>query len=116
MNYVVSNLLTVFMENNSSSTQGQNQPKWVYLVVGILLIVASLIMLYFYKLSLQKMRNYKEKQLEEYKKDNPRLKGITYENSGLYLPGWERMKYNIPLFLTVLFISIAILMFIYSAK
>ncbi|TDV23033.1 hypothetical protein BCF59_0656 [Mycoplasmopsis mustelae] len=108
-------LITKFATETTTTAATKNT-NWVYLVVGIILVLLTLVLLLIYKHSLKKMRDFKELQLNQYKLDNPRKKGVSYENSGLYLPAWQRAKYNLPLFLSVVSITSTIFFFVLAAK
>ncbi|WP_051789145.1 hypothetical protein [Mycoplasma buteonis] len=89
---------------SSSSEHIFKAPQSVIISIFIVSLILALVFFAIYiKISLPKMRQYKQEQLEDYKNENPRKKNVSYKNSGLYLPSWERAKYNSPLFLSVLF-------------
>ncbi|WP_051521827.1 hypothetical protein [Mycoplasma leonicaptivi] len=110
---------TIYFSQISTSAPNadiQNYSPTTLIIVAVLFLVLALVFLILYKYSLNKMRIFKDKQLQAYKKDNPKKINVTYESSGLYLPAWERAKYNLPLFLSVTFLSIAIVFFVWASQ
>ncbi|QKT05265.1 hypothetical protein [Mycoplasma sp. OR1901] len=91
-------------------------PLWAKIILMIALVLLSLMMIFFHRNSKLKITSFKEKQLEQYIKDNPRQKNIKYESTGMYLPAWQRAKYNFPLFMSVVFLSVAIVILILTIK
>ncbi len=65
-------------------------PQWWEITFGVILIVIGFAVFFFQKNSKRKVEYYKERQLEEYKKQNPKFKG-TYEQAKLLLPWSQRM-------------------------
>ncbi|WP_426461503.1 hypothetical protein [Mycoplasma hafezii] len=79
-------------------------PLWVLILICVLSLILSItFFVLYYTYSLKRLKEYKAMQLEDYKKENPKRQHITYEKTGMYLPSWERAKYNFPLFLGVVF-------------
>ncbi|CAM9107849.1 hypothetical protein [Mycoplasma todarodis] len=74
-------------------------------VFGALFIVLALAILAFYPRAKANAKKYKKRQMEEYKKMNPKAPS-DYEHSGMFLPPWERTKLFAPLFFCAVFIII----------
>ncbi|MCU4706893.1 hypothetical protein [Mycoplasma sp. CSL7503-lung] len=111
------NIILNSAQMNFGSNRGlATLPLWAKIILIISLVLLSLIMIFFHKNSKEKIADFKEKQLEQYIKDNPRHKNIKYESTGLFLPAWQRAKYNFPLFMSVVFLSIAIIILILTLK
>ncbi|VEU70870.1 hypothetical protein [Mycoplasmopsis glycophila] len=88
-------------------------PLWLSILIFLLFLFLSIISFVIYRTySLKKMREYKQAQLDDFIKENPRRKNVKYEDTGMFLPSWERMKYNLPLFLTIVFALISIFGFV----
>ncbi|VEU75888.1 hypothetical protein [Mycoplasmopsis columboralis] len=85
----------------------------VYIVFSILFFILGILFIFLYRYySPRAISNFKEKQLQEYRKNNPQKKHLRYEQTGLYLPSWERMKYNSPIFGAVVSFIIFISLFV----
>ncbi|RIV16416.1 hypothetical protein [Mycoplasmopsis gallopavonis] len=99
--------------DNPGSRLFKHTPFGVIIAIFIIALVLAVVSfaIYFYY-SLRKIKEYKNAQLADFLKENPKRKNVTYQNSGMYLPSWERAKYNAPLFFGVLFTGIAIIFFI----
>lgn len=82
---------------------------YVDYIFGSLFIALGLSMLLFVRKAREKRDDYKKRQLEQYKKDTNK-KNVRYEDTGLYLPAWERMKAFAPMFFALLFVVIGITM------
>lgn len=80
----------------------------VAILLAVAFIIFAIICIAMHNYTRRKIREYKNKQLEEYKIKNPSRKNATYENARLYLPAWQRAKYNAHIFLAVIFIVGAI--------
>ncbi len=76
-------------------------------VFGALFIVLGIVLIFFYPRSKANAKKYKQRQLEEYKKQNPKASS-DYEKTGMFLPPWERTKMFAPLFFSAVFIIIGI--------
>lgn len=66
-------------------------PQWWEIVIGIFLILLGISLFFLQKKSKESVMLYKQKQLEQYKKQNPKFKG-NYEESKLILPWSQKMK------------------------
>lgn len=80
-----------------------NLPLTITIPLAVLFFILSIATLSLHGYTRRKIKAFKELQLQEYIKDNPKDKNITYEKTKLYLPSWERMKYNAHLFIAVIF-------------
>ncbi|QZE12460.1 hypothetical protein [Mycoplasma sp. Ms02] len=78
----------------------------------VLFGLLSIVLFSFYPISIRKIREFKKLQFEEYKKNNPRTKFTRYEQTGLFLPSWERAKYNSPLIFGLASLIIAVSLFV----
>lgn len=76
----------------------------IFVVLGILAFV-------YYFLTKHKIQDYKNEQLKTFRENHPKDKHKTYEQAGLYLPSWQRAKYNLPMFLGLVFVIIGIYLF-----
>ena len=76
-------------------------------VFGALFILLALAILCFYPKAKANANNYKRRQLKEYKKQNPKASS-NYENTGMFLPPWERTKLFAPVFFCIVFFIIGI--------
>ncbi len=74
-------------------------------VFGALFIVLAFAILAFYPKTKANAKRYRKKQMEEYKKINPKAPS-DYESTGMFLPPWERTKLFAPLFFCAVFIII----------
>ncbi|QGZ97753.1 hypothetical protein GE118_02980 [Mycoplasma sp. NEAQ87857] len=91
------------------STPKDTSTWYLYLALLIAFLVLSAICLFvYYKYSLPALKQYKKRQLDDFIKENPRRQNITYEKTGMYLPSWQRAKYNSTLFLALMFFAGAI--------
>lgn len=79
---------------------------WDY-VIGSIFFVLAIVSISFHTKFKRDIQRYKDKQLEEYKKDNNR-NNITYQQAGLYLPWSKQMKAFAPIFFFLLFTLIGI--------
>lgn len=67
-------------------------PRWWEILIGILLILLGIsLMFIFSPKASREVRDYKDQQLIEFKKNNPKFKG-DYKQSKLILPWSQRMK------------------------
>ena len=66
-------------------------PQWWEITFGIFLILLGISLFFLQKNSKRKVDYYKQRQLEEYKKQNPKFKG-TYEEAKLLLPWSEKTR------------------------
>ncbi len=66
-------------------------PQWWEITFGILLILLGLSLFFFYRKSKEDVEYYKQRQLEEYKKQNPKFKG-DYKQAKLLLPWSQHFK------------------------
>lgn len=67
-------------------------PKWWEILIGILLIILGLSLIFLLSPKSKKaVQEYKDLQLLEYKKSNPKFKG-DYREAKLILPWSQRMK------------------------
>lgn len=66
-------------------------PTWWEITLGVVLIIIGILLFFLFKNSKQSVEMYKKKQLETFKKQNPKFKG-NYEQSKLLLPWSQRMK------------------------
>lgn len=72
-------------------------PRVVGVVFGVLFIVLGiLILIYFYPKSKQGAKNYKDRQLIEWKKINPKRTLAKYSDTKMFLPAWEKVKLMAP--------------------
>ncbi|MGZ9762687.1 hypothetical protein ACXYRP_00135 [Mycoplasma sp. 5912] len=111
------NDLFMYFDVDIPGRAAEKIPKNTLIPLGVLFVVLALICFVIYaKYSIAKIRNYKQLQMDEYNRDNPRNKKTTYEATEMYLPAWQRAKYNIPLFLGVVFIASAFIMFMLLLK
>ncbi|ADE19894.1 LapA family protein [Mycoplasma crocodyli] len=79
---------------------------------GIAFLIIGIASFFLYPKQKRKMIQYKKEQLEEYYINHPKNKGCSYEASGLFVPGWQRMKYNIPIFVGMTFCIIGVFMIV----
>ncbi|WP_406613687.1 hypothetical protein ACJA23_02485 [Mycoplasma corogypsi] len=86
--------------------------QWVLILLGCIFLVLTLaaFAVYFFY-SRKKLEEFKQEQLDQYIKENPRRQHIKYQNTGMFVPAWERAKFNAPLILAVLFLALAIMFF-----
>ncbi|UWV82486.1 hypothetical protein [Mycoplasmopsis cynos] len=83
--------------------------KIALIIIGAIFIVIGLLFfLYYIKISIKKLREFKERQLQTYYNDNPKKTHSLYERTGLYIPSRERVKFNFPLFFGILVIFIGV--------
>ena len=68
-----------------------NNPQWWEITLGIILILIGISLFFLQKKSKQDVDFYKQRQLEQFKKENPKFKG-NYEQSKLILPWSQRFK------------------------
>lgn len=80
-----------------------NLPLSITIPLAVLFFILSIATLSLHGYTRKKIKAFKELQLKEYIKDNPKDKHITYEKAKLYLPSWERMKYNSHFFMAIIF-------------
>ncbi|MBW0594581.1 hypothetical protein HUN03_00177 [Mycoplasmopsis anatis] len=80
---------------------------WIYLIALIVCLVLAIFCLSLYPISMKKMRNYKQAQMIEYKKNHPKSKLTDYNATGMYVPSSLRALYNAPLILSIVFFIVA---------
>lgn len=109
-------LNSVFYKSNNpfyeQGTHKLNAPYLALFIIGLSLIVIGITCFFFYPKARDKAYLYKEKQMEEYKKNNPKSKVTNYEATGMYLPAWERIKLFAPLFFGILLVVVGITMIV----
>ncbi|WP_022935494.1 hypothetical protein ACJA28_01630 [Mesomycoplasma moatsii] len=66
-------------------------PKWWEITFGIVLILLGISLFFLQKKSKENVNYYRKRQLEEYRKQNPKFKG-NYEDAKLILPWSQRVK------------------------
>ncbi|UUD35233.1 hypothetical protein NPA07_05525 [Mycoplasmopsis caviae] len=93
-------------------THQLNAPYLVLFIFGILFILIGITSFFFYPSAKEKAQFYKEKQMEEYKKNNPKSKVTNYEATGMYLPAWERIKLFAPIFFGILLVVVGVTMIV----
>ncbi|CAM9150794.1 hypothetical protein MYMA111404_04160 [Mycoplasma marinum] len=76
-------------------------------IFGALFIVLALAIFSFYSKTKKNAKEYKKKQMIEFKKQNPKSTN-EYEKTGMFLPPWERTKLFAPIFFGLVFIIIGI--------
>ena len=76
-------------------------------VFGALFIILGIALLLLYPKAKANAKKYKRKQMEEYKKMNPKAPS-DYESTGMFLPPWERTKLFAPVFFCIVAIIIGI--------
>ncbi len=73
---------------------------------GALFLLLGIACIFLFPKAKAKAENYKKEQLKEYKKQNPKS-NKTYEQTGMFLPPWERIKQFAPAFFAVTFFILA---------
>lgn len=66
-------------------------PQWWEITFGVLLFLFGVSLFFLFSKTKKQVEFYKERQLEEYKKQNKKFKG-SYEQARLVLPWLQRMK------------------------
>ncbi|UUM20070.1 MULTISPECIES: hypothetical protein [unclassified Mycoplasma] len=85
----------------------------VYIVFGVLFFLLGILFIFYYKISsLRALRAFKEKQLKQFRENHPDKKHFRYENTGLYIPSWDRLKFNSPIFFSITSFIISVSLFI----
>ena len=79
---------------------------WISYAFGSLFVVLGILLFFRYPSVKLKRDNYRKRQLIEYQKNNPKKTHLRYEQTNLYLPFWEKVKFMAPVFFGVLFICI----------
>lgn len=98
-------------QNNAtiaSTSQTDNRTKIVLIIMGILLLILGVTVFLFYTVTSRKMKEFKQKQLEQYRINHPKKKHLSYDQTGLYVPSWERAKYQSPLIIGLVLCIIGI--------
>lgn len=115
---MIEQLKNIFFNKNTQLIQSSNPfynrdlsinvPTVVLIVFGILFVLFGVVLFLQYPKQKTKLQQFKNEQLEEFRKNNPKKKYIPYESTGLYVPSWERMKINSPLILGLVFLIIGL--------
>ena len=82
-------------------------PSWAGYTFGSLFIALGILLMFLYKKSKENANRYRRRQLEEYRKENPKSRA-TYSQTGMFLPAWEKAKLFAPILLGSVFIIIGI--------
>ncbi|WP_434337057.1 hypothetical protein [Mesomycoplasma conjunctivae] len=77
----------------------------VSISLSVIFFILSIIAISFHNYTRRKIKEFKAEQLKQYNLDNPRNKETKYEKTGLFLPSWERAKYNAHIFLALVFFA-----------
>lgn len=80
---------------------------WIYLFSLVICVILGIVCLLIYPICMKKMRNYKQAQMKEYKKNHPKSNITDYRSTGMYVPSSLRALYNAPLILSIVFFIIA---------
>lgn len=81
-----------------------NLPTWALIFLAVIFFLLSIISLAFHPYTRKKIRKYRELQLQDWKKDNPKKSHFSYEQTGMFLPAWQRAKYNLHLICAIIFL------------
>ncbi|AJR11961.1 Uncharacterised protein [Mesomycoplasma dispar] len=79
-------------------------PQSVLISLSVIFFVLAIISISFHKYTRKKIKEYKELQMEDWRKENPTKKHLSYEKTGMYLPAWQRAKYNLHIILCLVFL------------
>jgi cbb3-type cytochrome oxidase subunit 3 len=77
-------------------------------VFGSLFIIFGLICILFIKRANNKAEQYRARQLELYIQKNPKDKNITYKQTKMYLPAFEKAKQFMPSCFAIVFFILGI--------
>ncbi|EFF41412.1 heme exporter protein CcmD [Mycoplasmopsis alligatoris] len=103
--------VTIFLEATKEITKNNSSvTSYLILAFGICFVLLGIFIFMLYPKQKQKIRKYKEEQLKVFHENNPKKKNYNYESSGLFIPSWERMKFNLPIFLGLTSIIIGVFM------
>lgn len=61
-------------------------PQSVLISLSVIFFVLAIISISFHKYTRKKIKEYKELQMEDWRKENPTKKHLSYEKTGMYLP------------------------------
>ncbi|WP_156933557.1 hypothetical protein [[Mycoplasma] collis] len=80
-------------------------PQWALILIGILLIILGISIIALHPIAVRKRNLYKQNQIEQYRLDNriPKTKIIKYEETGMFLPWSQVVKYSLPIILGLTF-------------
>ncbi|WP_341492210.1 hypothetical protein [Mesomycoplasma ovipneumoniae] len=79
-------------------------PQPVLISLSVIFFILAIVSISFHKYTRKKIQQYKELQMEDWKRENPGKKHFTYEQTKMFLPAWQRAKYNAHIFLSVIFV------------
>lgn len=102
----MNSLSNLFLTANFAVMKSALTPN-ILIVFAILFLIIGLSCLALFPKVKRNAENYKKKQLDLYKEQN-RRSNVQYENTGMYLPPWEKVKFFLPLFLSMVFIIIGV--------
>lgn len=80
--------------------------QWISYTFGSLFVALGILLFFRYPNAKKRRDNYRKRQLIEYHKNNPKKTHLRYEQTSLYLPFWEKVKFMAPVFFGVLLICI----------
>ncbi|WP_025755543.1 hypothetical protein [Mycoplasmopsis cricetuli] len=84
------------------------EKQFIYGILTAIFTILAILLFVIYRIwIIPKMRNFKKQQLKEFKINNPKKVHLQYDQTGLYLPSWERFKYNIPIMLGICCLIVA---------
>ncbi|SYV97776.1 Uncharacterised protein, partial [Mycoplasmopsis edwardii] len=84
---------TIVLYSNSpfytQSVAQINGPRIALIVLGIAFILMGILsFFYYFKYSKNQIKEFKERQMQEYYKDNPKRVNLSYDQTGMYIPAW----------------------------
>ncbi|MBG0730967.1 hypothetical protein [Mycoplasma sp. 'Moose RK'] len=80
-----------------------NLPLPVLISLSVIFFLLGIVSLSFHRYTRKKINEYRQMQMEDWKKENPNKKHFSYQQTGMFLPAWQRAKYNSHFILATVF-------------
>lgn len=101
------NILSNWSLPTNFATQQSNIAPIILITFGVLFLIIGIALFCLFPKAKRNANIYKQKQLDLYKEKNRRY-NVQYEDTGMYLPPWEKVKVFLPLFLGLVSIIISV--------